>query len=101
MTRRHFYLVTDSPREDRVGGVDITETRRPRGQKNTESVLDKRNLDTGEGFSERIVSLGYYDFDSEEDYEERCGDVVLEKLEEVDESHLEAAGLDPEEVFDR
>ena len=97
--RRHFYLIIDSPDEDKIGGVDITEQRYVNSEKNTETRLDKRNLDTNETFSDRVVSLGYYDFEDESEYEARAGEVMLEKLGEIDEKHLENAGLDPEEVL--
>jgi hypothetical protein len=98
--RRHFYLITGNGRnEDRVGGVSIDSTRRPRAKKNEERVSDKRDLDTGETWEEWYVSLGYYDFEDEDDYEENGWDVVQEKLAEIDEEHLEKAGLDPEEVL--
>jgi len=97
--RKHFYLVVDAPDEDRIGGVDITDTRRMVSEKNKQTTQQFRNLETGDTYTEDAVSLGYHDFDDEEDYEERVGEVVTEKLGEVDERHLEDAGLDPKEVI--
>lgn len=96
--RKHFYLVTDARDESRVGGVEATDIRYTTAEKNVETVLHKRNHVTGDSWDEKIVSLGYYDFDDEADYEENAFDVIKQKLGEVDESHLEKAGLEPQEV---
>lgn len=96
--RRHFYLVIEANDESKEGGVDILEQRYERAKKNEQRVIEKRNLETNERFNETVVSLGYYDFENEEDYRERNFLVSLEKLNEIDERHLEDAGLDVEMV---
>lgn len=98
--RRYFYLITANERNgDRVGGVSINTNRRQRSEKNTEVATDKRDLETNDVWEERYVSLGYHDFEDEEDYEENVGDVIQEKLEDIDDRHLETAGLDPKGVL--
>lgn len=98
--RRYFYLVTESETEpDRVGGVSVQSMRRQRAKKNEERVASKRNIETGETWDEHYVSLGHHDFEDEDDYEERVGEVIQEKLQEIDAEHLESAGLEPEEVL--
>lgn len=47
----------------------------------------------------RIVGRGYVDFADEQEYEETIDDAIKAKLDEIDESHLENAGLDPQEVL--
>ncbi|MFC4553607.1 MULTISPECIES: hypothetical protein [Halorussus] len=97
--RKHLYLVVDHPDEELSGKIRATEKRYARPTKNTQAPVDKRNLETGETYVEQLVGLGYHDFESEADYEERLGDVAEQKLGEIDERHLRNAGLDPEEVL--
>lgn len=98
--RKHLYLVIDHPDEDLIGCVRSVERRYARPTKNEEAPVDKRNLDTNESYVERLVGMGYYDFESERDYEERFAEVAQQKLGEIDREHLENAGLDPEEVLE-
>jgi len=100
--RKHFYLVTEHDDEKRVGGISIMDTRMSKPVKNEEAptyVLD----DDEEGFVEvgKKVGMGYHDFESKEAYEdsERCGEVVKQKLADIDEQWLEKAGMDPDEVL--
>ena len=100
--RRYFYLITDNERyPDRVGGVSTDSMRRPQAAKNEERISRKRDIETGETWKEHYVSLGHYDFEDESDYENNVGDVIKQKLAEIDESHLEGVGIDPDEFFDR
>jgi hypothetical protein len=100
--RKYFYLVTEHEEEDRVGGVSIMDSRMSRPLKNEEgpiTVLD----DDKEGFRDvgKKVGMGYYDFESEQAYEnnENCVEVMKQKLSEIDEKWLRKAGLEPEEVL--
>lgn len=98
--RRYFYLVTENGRNpDREGGVSVSDMRRHRSKKNEERVANKRDIETGDTWEERYVSFGHHDFEDEEDYVENVGDVLQEKLTEIDVEHLENAGLEPEEVL--
>ncbi len=98
--RKHFYLVTSHPDDDLVGNVITTDKRKmTTAEKNKEGVCQKRDLETNETWSFHEVGLGYYDFEDEDDYQENAWDVIHQKLGEVDESHLEKAGLDPSEVL--
>lgn len=97
--RKHLYLIVDSPQEEFVGRVASMDRQRPQVEKNVEGVVDKRNMDTGESYQERLVGLGYHDFEDEAEYEEQFVKVVKGKLGEIDEEHLVKAGLDPQEVL--
>lgn len=97
--RRYLFLITDHPNDDLVGTVESTDTPYARVEKNAEGVVDMRDMDTDETWTERMVGLGYHDFESEDDYEERFVDVAQEKLAEIDEDHLQNAGLNPKEVL--
>lgn len=96
--RRHLYLITDHPNDELVGNVEARSGRYPRAKKNEERPIDKRNLETNETWEERVVGLGYHDFEDEADYQdnEKFAEVVQDKLDDIDDEHLEAAGLDPE-----
>lgn len=94
--RKHFYLITDSPEEEFIGKVETTERPKPAAEKNRETRVDKRNLETNESYVEMVVYLGYADFESEDEYEENALEVMREKLTEIDENHLEKAGVDLE-----
>lgn len=98
--RKHCYLITDHYNEDRVGTLKISDTRIDPSEKNEETTHHVLNKETKEMHETTVVSCGYVDFESEEAYEESEWSVFQDKLREIDEEHLEAAGLDPEEVFD-
>ena len=99
--RKHFYLITEHEREERVGGVSIYDSPMRDALKDEEgriTVFDKENgefNDVG-----KKVGLGYHDFDDEADYEARVGDVLVEKIQEVDRKWAERAGV-AEEVYDQ
>jgi hypothetical protein len=98
--RKHLYLITEHEQEDRIGGVSIMDNRMSRPEKNQEGPVTVFDEDEGD-FREvgAKVHLGYADFESEDVYEDRIGDVIREKLAEVDQRWLEKAGLDPDEVL--
>lgn len=95
--RKHLYLVTSHPDEDRVGLVESREKRYEMAEKNEERRVDKRNLDTGEGFTMKVVGLGFHVFQSDTPSGERFSEVAKDKLAEIDDEHLESAGFDPED----
>lgn len=98
--RKHLYLVVENERyPDREGGVSIHDTRATPSSKNEQTVQHMRNFETGDEWTVTHVSLGYVDFDDEDEYEEQIGDAVKRKLAEIDERHLIDAGLDPDEVL--
>ena len=99
--RKHFYLITEHENEDRVGGVSVYDSPMRDALKDQEgriTVFDKENgefNDVG-----KKVGLGYHDFDDEADYEARVGDVLVEKIQEVDRKWAERANV-AEEVYDQ
>lgn len=97
--RKYLYLITDSPEQDKIGGVDIREAPYARAEKNKEVPIDKRNIETNETWTESVVSLGYVDFENQQEYESEIHSAMKGKLNEIDEQHLVNAGLDPEEVL--
>ena len=99
--RKHFYLITEHPDDDRVGQVQTTDKRFETAEKNVETVHQKRNMETGEEYEESLVYCGYMVYDSARQYQLKAMEDTIAKLREIDESHLDAAGLDPDSVFDR
>jgi len=100
--RKHFYLITEHENDERVGGVSIMNSRLSRPLKNQEgpiTVLDEDKKDFREVGKQ--VGMGYYDFESEAQYEDNgnCVSVMKQKLAEIDEEWVRKAGLDPEEVL--
>jgi len=92
--RKHLALVTGHDDPDMVGMVKITDTQIARVEKNKERPVDTLNVETNERGSYKAVGLGYHDFGSESDYKERIQEVVETKLSEIDNEHLEKAGVD-------
>lgn len=100
-TRKHLYLITEHEDEERVGGVSFADKRLSRSSKNEETPIHKFDEEAGDFVvAGKRVSLGYVDFEDEEDYEENALEAMTRKLAEIDEEHLEKAGLDPNEVLD-
>lgn len=98
--RKHLYLVVENEeRPEREGGVQIFDSRLTPSSKNEQTVHHMRNMETGETWEKTLVSMGYVDFDDEDEYEEQIGDAVKRKLTEIDERHLHDAGVDPEDVL--
>jgi len=99
--RKHLYLVIENERHPgRNGGVSVRDSRAPRSSKNEQTTQQMRDIETGDEWEVTHVSLGYVDYDDEDEYEEQIGDDMVDKLGEIDEQHLRDAGLDPDEVFD-
>jgi hypothetical protein len=97
--RKHLYLITEHENDDRVGLVTVLDTRLSRSAKNEETpihVLDEEAKDFRTVGKQ--VSLGYVDFESEQDYEKAFADELDRKLAEIDDCHLHKAGHDPAEV---
>jgi len=92
--RRHLYLITDHPNEYYIGKVEPREKAYTRTEKNVERPVDTLNIDTGERCTISVVGLGYHDFDDRDDYEESFKPVVDRKLREVDQQHLDKAGVE-------
>jgi len=98
--RKHLYLVTEHENEDHVGGIKITDTRLSRSSKNSETPWHKFDEEEKDFVvAGKQVSMGYVDFEDEEDYEDRIADEIQRKLAEIDSEHLEKAGLEPQEVL--
>lgn len=91
--RKHFALVTEHPDPDVVGLVKITDSQLPNVLKNVERVCHTLNLDTEERGEYQAVGMGYADFEDENDYRVRVPDVIGRKVEELDDAHLEKAGV--------
>lgn len=101
-TRKHFALITEHENEDRVGLIEISDSRPSRGEKNAETPFHKIDEDEGEFYiAGKRVLMGYVDFESEAAYDDddKVADAVERKLAEIDAKHLEKAGHDPEEVL--
>ena len=94
--RRRLYLVTSHPNEDYVGLVESREKRYEMAAKNEERRINKRNVETGEGFTIKVVGLGYHDFESADPDPETFSRVSEQKLAEIDAVYLETAGVDVE-----
>lgn len=96
--RKHLYLLVSHPDEELEGLIESREKPYPTGKKNEVRRVDKRNLDTGDGFTIKVVGLGYHDFQSADPDGETFTSVAEKKLAEIDDEHLREAGMDPEEV---
>jgi hypothetical protein len=96
MPRRHLYLITSHPNDDYVGLVESREKRYEMAAKNEERRVDKRNLETGEGFTMQVVGLGYHDFEDADPDQDTFSRISKEKLAEIDAEYLEQDGVDAE-----
>jgi hypothetical protein len=94
MTRKYFYLVTEHEESERVGGVSVMDSPMSRPTKNNEAPIRTLN-DEKEDFIVvgKKVGLGYHDFESEGEYEERAADVMQSKIRDVDYEWAEKAGI--------
>lgn len=97
--RKHLYLITSHPNDSYEGLIESREKRYEMAKKNEETRVDKRNVETGESFTMKIVSLGYHDFETAEPEDETLISVYQDKLAEIDVGHLRNAGMDPEVVL--
>lgn len=91
--RKHFYLVTEHRDEERVGLIEIKDSQHRNSSKNEETIVYKYDQLNDERYSVKVVSMGYQDFEDYDEYADTVGDVVDKKLKELDESHLEKAGI--------
>lgn len=96
--RKHMYLIVDHPDDGLVGQIEVTDRARPQAEVNSVGRVDKRNLESGDGYAMKVVGLGYHDFEGEADMEDRFKEVLDEKLARIDDEYLDQAGLDPQEV---
>lgn len=98
--RKHLYLITEAEDEDKVGCIKITDSRLSRAEKNRETPYHKLDEDAGDFYiAGKQVSMGYVDFDDEDDFEENIETELKRKMSEIDGRHLEKAGHDTEEVL--
>ena len=93
--RKHLYLVTEHEEDERVGCVSVMDSAMSRPTKNDEGpilILDEDK----EGFRVvgKKVGLGYHDFESEDDYEQRAAEVMQAKIRDVDRRWAEKAGVE-------
>lgn len=96
--RKYLSLITEHPDESNVGRIESADKPLASVEKNEERPVQRREVDTdagelGEAWTEQHVGLGYVDFEGEEDYQENFADVAIRKLNEIDEEHIEKAGL--------
>lgn len=95
--RKWLYLILDHRDSDRVGLIEISETHSATtATKNEVGYRHKLNKETGERWKQKEVGLGCADFEDEDDYEDRVGDVISDKLDDIDDEYLAEAGLEPE-----
>jgi hypothetical protein len=98
--RKHLFLVTEHEEDDRVGGVSVFDKPTMRPEKNEEAPITRFNEDKTDFIDVGMkVGLGYHDFESEQDFEERAADVMQMKIREVDRKWAEKAGVE-ELVYD-
>lgn len=97
--RRYLYLITSHPTDSHEGCIECRDAPYTMAEKNEERRVDKRNIKTGEGFTMKVVGLGYHDFESEDPDDDTYVEVYQDKLAEIDEEYIRSAGLDPEGVL--
>lgn len=103
--RRYIYLITEDPRrQDMVGLIEIAHNLKTPSSKNEETTHHMADW-SGEGaptdddrWTRKLVSMGHADFEDEDDYDDRIADVAEDKLAEIDDRHLDKAGVDLEGV---
>lgn len=100
--RKYMYLITENEKNpDDVGKIEIASNPRHGTTKNEETTQEMQIVDTGERYDMAVVSLGYHDFENEAAYRDHDGTIVRRKLLDVDDRHLEKAGIDPESVREK
>lgn len=101
--RKHLYLITEHDHnDDLVGSVEFAETRLDSAEKNVETPMHVFDKETGDFATVgKRVGLGYVDIagDGELTGEEAAA-VAQSKLAEIDERHLEKAGVELEALAD-
>lgn len=97
--RKYMYLITASEKDpDDVGKVEVSSKPRHGAEKNVERTNSMLVVDSGERYDVSIVGLGYYDFENDAAYREHGGEIVRQKLLEIDDQYLETVGIDPDDV---
>ena len=97
--RKHLLLITEEPKNpELVGNVSFADRRSSHAKKNAERASLMRDTKNGERWERKVVGLGYVDFEDEDDYRSRAGEAARRKLREIDDEHLEKAGIDPTEI---
>lgn len=91
--RKHLYLITEHPDPDMVGLIETTGRRHPTAPKNEEGVVQLRNVETDDVIEHKVVGLGYADIEESTPNEE-VARIIEGKLTEIDERHLEKAGIE-------
>lgn len=91
--RKHLYLITDHPDKEQIGSVEVREKPYIAAEKNDERTINHRDIETDKTHTEEVVGLGYANFDNEMEYNSQIFDVIQDKLREIDERHLQKAGL--------
>lgn len=93
--RKYLYLITEHPDPEKVGKVEARDSPRAVAEKNREVQFGRRNVETGDALEpEKVVGLGYHDFEDQQDYEQNWPTVVTEKLQDIDTQFLTKAGID-------
>jgi len=94
--RKHLYLITSYPDEKYEGLVESRDKPYALAAKNEERPIEKRNLDANEGFTMKVVGLGYHDFEFADPDPDHVSRISKRKLAEIDDRWLQAAGIDLE-----
>lgn len=95
-TRKNLYLIVDAPDDEEVGNVEFTDRRHDGVTKNERGTVTVRDLEAEDPDAVReyeMVGMGYYDFEDEDDYAANMQSVARDKLDDIDDEHLDAAGL--------
>lgn len=81
--RKYFDLIVDDEKKtENVGRVFIRD--KPRGTSKGERLrLGFYDTKTKTRHQKEFVGMGYYDFEDEDDYKQRVGDVIERKMEEI------------------
>lgn len=96
--RKYLYLVTDDPDDELVGTIEADDRPYVSAEKGVETTHRMWNRETGERWERKLVSLGYCDYEDQDEYEDEVIWDAREKLADIDAELIENAGLDPEEV---
>ena len=100
--RRYLYFITEDERHEEMAGLtEFSSSRFVGASKNEETTHRMRDWSDGgpgETWTRKLVSMGHHDFEGEDDFEARAGEVMKEKAAEIDDKHFEKAGISPEEA---
>lgn len=97
--RKHLALIIEHDDAEKVGLVTCYDSPKARLSKNDPSPIQTFDKETGD-FSTvgKEVSLGYVDVDDEDEFDEKAGEIIQQKLGEVDEHWLDKADIEREEL---